>query len=300
MSGGTSSGATVPIDRAGTSTGSSAVGSGQDAASGSDAVDATPADDRALPLSSGSGTGTEAGVDASSGLADGSAGGCPGVFCEDFEKGSLDPAIWTTKVTMAGAVPLQPPPAVQTTTVAHGKYALRVHSDPGKGAAYDFIITSTPKISGHHFGRAYFNATPKPPGAHTEFLYAGTKGFPGTVKYLEVAGIGTGWQLTWVSLPNGGESYASGGALPPGRWMCLEWELNDTPDQASVFVDGNLAPDFTRPIIKSAAGVTTGLVGGFAEFGFGYYDWHPNTAAYAFDLYYDDIVLDTKRIGCLP
>ncbi|MDP9148805.1 MAG: hypothetical protein M3O36_02525, partial [Myxococcota bacterium] len=230
---------------------------------------------------------------------DGATAGCPGVFCEDFEKGVLDPAIWTTKVTMGAATPLQPPPVVQMAKAAHGKYALQVHSDPGKGAAYDFVITNKPKIPGHHFGRAYFNATPKPPGAHTEFLYAGTAGFP-QLKYLEVASNGAAWQLTFVDLlPGGGESYASGGTVPVSRWACVEWEFADTPDQASVFVDGKAVADFTRPSIDYK-GATTGLVGGFTDFGFGYYSWHPNTAPYAFDLYYDDIVLDTKRIGCLP
>jgi hypothetical protein len=43
--------------------------------------------------------------------------------------------------------------------------------------------------------------------------------------------------------------------------------------------------------------MTSGLVGGFTDFGFGFYDWHPG--GFDFDLYYDDIVLDTKRVGCL-
>ncbi len=33
------------------------------------------------------------------------------------------------------------------------------------------------------------------------------------------------------------------------------------------------------------------------DFGFGFYDWHPGN--FPFDVYYDDIVLDTKRVGCL-
>ena len=47
----------------------------------------------------------------------------------------------------------------------------------------------------------------------------------------------------------------------------------------------------------SLDGTMAGQVGGFSEFGFGYYAWHPATTP--FDLYYDDIVLDTKRVGCL-
>jgi hypothetical protein len=44
-------------------------------------------------------------------------------------------------------------------------------------------------------------------------------------------------------------------------------------------------------------GRSTDIVGGFDTFGFGFHDWHPSKA---FDLYYDDLVLDTARVGCLP
>jgi hypothetical protein len=42
-------------------------------------------------------------------------------------------------------------------------------------------------------------------------------------------------------------------------------------------------------------GKTSGIIGAFDTFGIGFHDWHP---AKAFDVYYDDVVLDTKRIGC--
>jgi hypothetical protein len=44
--------------------------------------------------------------------------------------------------------------------------------------------------------------------------------------------------------------------------------------------------------------MSSGLIGAFTDFGFGFYDWHPQGRP-AFDVYYDDIVLDTKRVGCL-
>ena len=37
-------------------------------------------------------------------------------------------------------------------------------------------------------------------------------------------------------------------------------------------------------------------MGGFSTYGFGFYDWHPHAD---FDLYYDDIVLDVARVGCM-
>ncbi|MGD0675861.1 MAG: hypothetical protein ABSC94_10610 [Polyangiaceae bacterium] len=216
-------------------------------------------------------------------------GGCPGVFCEDFEKGAIDPTVWNVQTSDGQTV------TVETAVVAHGRYAAQFHANPNV-ESYDFIITKNAPAAlvGHHYGRAYFNVTPEPPPEHTEFLFAGTAGFP-HLKYLEVSGVGAAWQLTYVDLVGGtGESFASGGSLPHATWFCLEWEFNDTPDQATVYVDGG--ESYSRSTI-TYDGQSTGLVGGFTDFGFGYYDWHP--ASYPFDIYYDDIVLDTKRVGCI-
>jgi hypothetical protein len=222
--------------------------------------------------------------------------GCAGLFCEDFEKGAIDPAIWDLKVN-GGQAP--PNLVTQAGLVAHGKYAAHFHATPNT-VSYDFMITKNPPaaLKGHHFGRAYFMITPMPPTNHTEYIYAGTTGFP-QLKYLEVASAAPlVWQLTYVDLvpPGTGEDYHSGGKLPIGKWFCLEWEFNDAPDQAAVYLDGNATAAFAQNTF-TFNGVTADLVGGFAAFGFGYYVWHP--ATYAFDVYYDDIVLDTKRVGCL-
>ena len=123
--------------------------------------------------------------------------------------------------------------------VAHGQYAVKFHAVPNI-VSYDFIITkSAPAgLRGHHFGRAYFQVTPKPPQLHTEFLFAGTSGFP-NLKYLEVAENDLGFQLTFVSrVAPTGEKYAFGGKLPLSGWTCLEWEMNDSPDEITVFVEG--------------------------------------------------------------
>ena len=86
-----------------------------------------------------------------------------------------------------------------------------------------------------------------------------------------------------------------GGTLPVKKWFCLEWELNDS--QTSHACSSTHKEDFSFTPI-SLNGKTSGQVGGFSDFGFGFYIWHP--ATYAFDVYYDDIVLDTKRVNCLP
>jgi hypothetical protein len=216
-------------------------------------------------------------------------GACKGLFCEDFESGKLEASIWNLQANGGQSV------EVQKEVVAHGQYAVKFHAVPNV-VSYDFIITKSAStaLRGHHFGRAYFQVTPKPPQQHTEFLFAGSAGFP-KLKYLEVAETGLSWQMTFVSLvaPTG-ETYGFGGAVPLADWSCLEWEMNDSPDEITVFVGGAEASAFKKIAFN---GTSSGLVGGFVDFGFGFYAWHP--ASYAFDVYYDDIVLDTKRIGCL-
>jgi hypothetical protein len=226
-------------------------------------------------------------------------GGCAGLFCEDFESGKLDPAIWNVQ-TFGGQTVV-----VQKGMAAHGVYAAQFHALPNI-LSYDLIITKNAPsaLSGHHFGRAYFYITPMPPSQHMTLLFAGSSGFP-KFKRLEVASYESGWQLTSVdqtgitssaaATSGTTETYAMGGTLPVKKWFCLEWEFNDTPDLARVFVDGNEDFAFTN---ISLGGSTSGQVGGFSDFGFGFYIWHP--ATYPFDVYYDDIVLDTKRVGCLP
>jgi hypothetical protein len=216
---------------------------------------------------------------------------CASALCEDFESGKLDPLVWSAQATRGQTV------VVESDLAAHGRYAARFHALPDV-VSYDFIITKNAPVAlrGHHHGRAYFFVTPRPPAQHMELLFAGSTGFP-DLKYLEVATIGEAWQLTFVQqVAPTGESYkAAAGAVPLAAWSCLQWEMNDTPDQISLTVDG------ATPIVFgdiTFAGKNTGLVGGFADFGFGFYIWHP--VSYPFDVYLDDIALDAAPIACLP
>jgi hypothetical protein len=95
--------------------------------------------------------------------------------------------------------------------------------------------------------------------------------------------------------------------MPVGTWMCLEWEFNDQPDVIALWRDGKFVgpldpnhldyPPGHAPGAPLYNGMNMGLIGAFTDFGFGLYDWHPGN--FPFDVYYDDIVLDTKRVGCL-
>lgn len=241
---------------------------------------------------------------------------CEGVFCEDFELGQIDLMKWDLVVGAGGTA------VVQRQNVAHGKYAMQVHGLAGP-SDYALIVTKNapPALRGTNFGRAYFFITPKPlTSGHTQMAFAGMTGtgsangpgpFP-KLRYMEVANINGGWQIGFDLLdiaPLVEEvAYPAGSPqVPVGTWSCLEWEFSDQPDTVNLWVDGKAIGTFDDNHVSYPSGhpagmplydgKSSGLIGSYDVFGFGFHDWHPNKP---FDLYYDDIVLDTKRIGCLP
>ena len=159
---------------------------------------------------------------------------------------------------------------------------------------YAFLIAKQipEALRRHHFGRAYVYVTPKLPARHTILITAGIPGFPAS-RYEEVATLNGKWQLTFVDQVDGGEDWHSAGPdIPLDRWFCLEWEFDDSPNHAAVWVDGE--PVYQTGFTFKDKG-TTGLVGGFNEAAFGFRLW--GAAPNAFDVYFDDIALDTSRIG---
>jgi hypothetical protein len=222
------------------------------------------------------------------------------LFSEDFESGALDPALWSQQITGGNTI------AVQSDKAAHGKYALLVRCPAPSDHTYAFIMAhAVPDALRHHlFGRAYVFVAPALPDRHTILLTAGTSGFP-KYKYEEVASAHARFQLTYVDQVANGEDYHSAGQVPLGRWFLLEWEFNDHPNQAAVWVDGQPVLDtpFTYKTPGPSASPSSGpppspstdLVGGFTDIAFGFRLW--GAAPAPFDIYYDDIALDTHRLG---
>jgi hypothetical protein len=231
----------------------------------------------------------------------GGLGGCGGgwvreakrvkpVFAENFESGEIDAKVWGKEIRGANTI------EVQKENAAHGKYALRVSCPASSNKTWAFLtLKNIPaSLRTHHFGRAYVMITPQAPTRHVILLTAGTTGFPFDT-YEEVATANGKWQLTYVDLKPGGnkEDYHAGAPMPWGKWVLLEWEFNDHPDHATIWVDGVPALDtgFTAKETRKS----DNLVGGFTDYAFGFRLW--GAAPDAFDVYYDDIALDDKRIG---
>jgi hypothetical protein len=242
------------------------------------------------------------------------------VFSEDFESGALDKQVWDVRTASNAVV------TVQQTQVAHGKSALQIHYPKGGARSYGFIVaTHLPEsVRAHCFGRASVYISPQMPAGHDVLLNAGTAGYP-LSNFLEV-GVSGGKNVMISYQQNAenvsrGETIARGIAYPVGRWFCLEWEFTDHPDHIVVWIDGEPAGELANftyksratPAPKGGAAKTdpaakaepadtspavpgTDLVKGFTDFAFGFRAWGAG-AKEDFDIYYDDIAIDTKRIG---
>lgn len=203
---------------------------------------------------------------------------------------------------------------VETMNVAHGKYAVQFHG-PANPSAQDYVYIITKNapasLAKHNFGRAYMYISLQRNDIDMGMIFGGTAGFPKPT-YMSIANHSTGYQLGFIKLSGspGGEVQAYPKAdMPVMKWSCLEWEFNDDPDEINVWGDGNVIGSLNNMTVAYPAGKTpgtplynnmdSGLIGAFTDFGFGFYDWH-QAGRPAFDLYYDDIVLNTERVGCLP
>jgi hypothetical protein len=225
------------------------------------------------------------------------------LFVEDFESGKVDPAVWEKRLTGTATV------EVQQQQAAHGKYALQVHYPDMANQTYGFLIAShlPEPLKGHLFGRAYVRIEPGLSQQHTVLIHAGGAGWP--ISKFEEIGVYKGtlqpsYQENKSARGQGrGETVRHGEALPTGKWFLLEWEFNDDPSTLTIWIDGQVSPvtegdqkvnlsSFEWP---AKSGTTKGLVGGFEEFGLGARVW--GAAQGGFDIYYDDVALDSKRIG---
>jgi hypothetical protein len=225
------------------------------------------------------------------------------VFSENFESGKIDPAIWDQRVTGTATI------AVEPADGAHGQYALHVHYPDMARGSYAFIVaTHLPdSVSTHVFGRAYMKITPGVGTTHNPLIFNGEPGWQ-LSKFHEIGTSRGNWMPSFQENKSTGkdrgEITVHADTPPPfDRWFLLEWECNDDPSSITMWVDGEKVIttvdgqklDTVKFAWPKGSDTVKNLVGGYKEFGFGARVW--GAPPKGFDVYYDDIAIDTKRIG---
>jgi hypothetical protein len=214
-----------------------------------------------------------------------------GVFlCEDFESGGLDTNKWP-EVTTNYATSV-----VDGTQHHRGSYALHVHmpalTTDGGSVSVGSDIRHIATVPSQIFVRAFVSFSSLPPQSTEQFFLAQQSGAPYDGLQLEIDQQTNDYSLTdWSVSPT---YYAVGtvGATA-GTWSCVEWELEPpasgmTMTTSDVWIDGNEVPSLH---LTNTPMTDLEVLG----FGIGFYQV---TSLPSYDVWIDDIYVDTSPVGC--
>jgi hypothetical protein len=222
-------------------------------------------------------------------------------LCEDFESGMIGPA-WTVSGTK---------PVVDTMEHARGTHALHITQN-GNGLSYIKETSTFPAQNDTYFGRVfvYFKSLPTPPGmtyAHWTMLAASGTGVPGEIRVSgqlqngkNLFGVGTDNQTDsgtgdWTNSdndPKGGPM-----AVPLGQWLCIEWMHKGDTSETQFWWDGALHPSLSTTASMHGGNSNPYLLPKFTQVWVGWQEYQ--TSSEPFELWIDEIAIDSRRIGCV-
>ncbi len=233
-------------------------------------IDATEADGAVAPDSRSGGF-----------VAGGPALPCKAAFCESFESGSLNPAVWsaTGGNSVGSAVPYS------------GTKALHVSPFSGPGSHNSETKAFPAALARKQYGRLFLwiEKAPSPPvggvGTHHWSMVS-----PG-IMLLGGVMLTKGETRTYLnSYPYGIEKEDRGtiDSFTPHKWNCIEWFFD--ADQGNVQLWLNSA-ELTKMAVTGDK-----RLGNLSPWRFGWTEFHGNATPW--EVWIDDIAVDGARVGC--
>ena len=222
-------------------------------------------------------------------------------LCEDFESGTISAARWQTVGTA---------PVVDTMQAARGTHAMHVHMTTN-GASYIKETATFPALSGTYYARAFVWFAHLPTAA--SMTYAHWTAFASTTSIGEIRISGqfqNGKNLFGVGTDSGSNVTGTGDwtnsdkdpnnaprTVPTGEWECIEW-MHDSTDSTTKFWWDATEHTSLDTTATSHGGNTNP------------YNFPPPTAAWfgwqeyqasteEFEMWVDEIAIDSQRIGCV-
>lgn len=222
-------------------------------------------------------------------------------LCDDFEAGQPGDKPAAARWTSNGDVSLD------TSQAARGNQSLHLHI---VGQAWATISeTSTfPALGNHFFGRLFFRAsaipTTNPSVAHWTLVAAsGT----GTAEIRE-GGINGKWGTGTDNRTDGGtgdwtnadnDPTGAPKPVPTNQWACIEWEYDGANNETRFWWDGVEHPSMHTTATKHGGIATVPyLLPTFTNVKIGWMLYQTPVSPTTFDLWLDEIAIDSKRIGC--
>jgi hypothetical protein len=216
------------------------------------------------------------------------------LLCEDFENialgGVLDPAVWSMDKGASATV------GVDDKQFKNGKHSLHLHTLPDANKALFHATKIFPLPNGKNslYGRANFmvGAGLNVPTDHTNFFEASGKvnGVSGNYRY------GAAGAKIFANYNPGDPGKSSKTAVPVGVWACMEWAFLGDTNEMHFWIDGKELTDVAVP--PTGVNGTVWTAPKFDSLYFGWITYATDTASDHYDIWYDDIAIDTARIGC--
>jgi hypothetical protein len=225
-------------------------------------------------------------------------------LCEDFESGMINPAIWT----VAGDKPV-----VDTMQHARGTHAMHI-TKAGNGLSSIVEKTTFPEPNNTYYGRlfVYFKSLPYPTAdggmSFAHWTMVGGNGTPnGEIRVSgdlgpkgNLWGVGTDNQTAtgtgdWTNSDNDPNGHPT--AIPENQWLCIEWMHKGDTNETQFWWDATLHPSLSTTASMHGGNSNPFLLPQFTQVWIGWDEYQTNTET--FEMWIDEIAIDSRRIGCV-
>jgi hypothetical protein len=221
---------------------------------------------------------------------------CPNSLplCDGFESGMLNAAIWHREIDDTGNpdAGVNGKVTVEAGRSYRGDYALHVHMD--NGPAYDyptaFAVESAVVPQTTAYLRVFVWISSNTNNSDVEYLVARNPNYN-----LWGLGVNSNGLLFYSDGIGGGRRDVGTTLMPKDRWVCVEWEMINSPDVdmgggARVFIDGTEATELKflsgYPVVPFPSWLSLGI------------EPQQNINTGPLDLWFDEVAVDSQPIGC--
>lgn len=225
------------------------------------------------------------------------------LLCEDFESGSLDTSTWS----VSGDTPV-----VDTAEHARGTHALHI-TKSGNGQSYIRETKTFPVANDTYYGRMFVKFVKLPTTAslsYAHWTFAAASG-TGAVGEIRLSGqlqngrnlFGVGTDATadpnasgdWTTLDN--DPPGNPVAVPTGSWLCIEWLHKGDTSDTSFWWDATHHPSLDTTLTMNGGNGNPYTLPMFTNVWVGWQEYQTTTED--FEMWVDEIGIDTARIGCV-
>ncbi|MGZ3441799.1 MAG: hypothetical protein ACXVDD_19900, partial [Polyangia bacterium] len=197
--------------------------------------------------------------------------------------------------------------SLDTSQFARGKQSLHLHL-VGQSWATISETRTVPAAGNHFFGRLFFRAsaipTTNPSAAHWT-LVAGSGNGTSEIREGGISGKwgtgtdnqGPGGTGDWTNADN--DPAGNPKPVPSNTWACIEWEYDGGNNETRFWWDGVEHPSMhTTSTMHGGTQSVPYLLPQFTNVKIGWMLYQNPVSPTTFDVWIDEIAIDSQRIGC--